>query len=53
VPKGWKTVLIREEVYRVLKAMMRAEQRPSLANMNEVCILDYFSRHHRDLKVIA
>ncbi|RLI43533.1 hypothetical protein DRO59_00525 [Candidatus Bathyarchaeota archaeon] len=47
----WKTIIIRLEIYKILKSMAMVEHR-NISNMAQECILDYFSRKHKDLKII-
>lgn len=50
--QGWKTIILRYEVYEVLKRLAEVEHR-SVSNMAQECILYYLSRKHKDLKIIG
>jgi len=48
---GWRTIIVREEVYRLIKRMSEVEHR-SISNMVQECILYYFGKKHSDLVVV-
>ena len=50
---GWKTIIVREEIYKLLEQMKRVENRSSISNMVETCVLYYFSKKHKDMKIVG
>jgi predicted CopG family antitoxin len=47
----WKTIIVREEIYRLIKRMSEVEHR-SISNMVQECVLYYFGKKHSDLVVV-
>jgi len=48
---GWRTIIVRDEIYRLIKRMSEIEHR-SISNMVQECVLYYFERKHKDLVVV-
>jgi len=47
----WKTIIVREEIYKLIKRMSEVEHR-SISNMVQECVLYYFGKKHGDLVVV-